>query len=144
MIMDCLSPEQRHWAMSRVKGKDTRIEIQVRKYLFSKGFRFRKNDKRYPGKPDIVLPRYKTVIFVNGCFWHQHPNCSRSKLPVANADYWKKKLQKNVANDQMHKQQLEEMGWQVIVLWECKLKANFSGVLDAAINNVLKVMKGKK
>ena len=136
--MDRLSPDQRSWTMSRVKGKDTKIEVQVRKYLFSKGFRFRKNDKRYPGKPDVVLPKYKTVIFVNGCFWHQHPNCSRSKLPVANAEYWKNKLQKNVINDRIHREQLQQMGWTVIYLWECELKKDFIGVMDA----VIKVMQG--
>ena len=136
--MDRLSPDQRSWTMSRVKGKNKKIEMQVRKYLFSKGFRFRKNDKRYPGKPDVVLPKYKTVIFVNGCFWHQHPNCSRSKLPVANAEYWKNKLQKNVINDQIHREQLQQMGWTVIYLWEKKKKKDFIGVMDA----VIKVMQG--
>lgn len=135
--MDRLSADQRSWTMSRVKGKDTKIEVQVRKYLFSKGFRFRKNDKRYPGKPDIVLPKYKTVIFVNGCFWHQHPNCSRSKLPVANAEYWKNKLQKNVINDQMHEQQLQQMGWKVVNLWECELKKDFTSVMDTVIKEML-------
>lgn len=139
--MDRLSPDQRSWTMSRVKGKDTKIEIQVRKYLFSKGLRFRKNDKRYPGKPDVVLPKYKTVIFINGCFWHQHPNCSRSKLPMANADYWKKKLQKNVINDQIHKKKLEEMGWQVVILWECKLKKDFVGFMDAVLKDILGITK---
>lgn len=134
--MDRLSPDQRSWTMSRVKGKDTKIEIQVRKYLFSKGFRFRKNDKRYPGKPDVVLPKYKTVIFVNGCFWHQHPNCSRSKLPVANAEYWKSKLEKNVLNDRIHEKQLQQMGWAVVNLWECELKKDFTGVMDAVIKEM--------
>lgn len=81
---------------------------------------------------------YKTVIFVNGCFWHQHPNCSRSKLPVANAEYWKNKLQKNVINDRIHREQLQQMGWTVIYLWECELKKDFIGVMDA----VIKVMQG--
>ena len=120
--------------MSRVKGKDTKIEIQVRSYLFLKGYRFRKNDKRYPGKPDVVLPKYKTVIFVNGCFWHQHPGCKHSKLPETNNEYWKEKLQKNVVNDQMHTKQLQDMGWRVIVLWECELKKDFDNQMKKVIS----------
>lgn len=132
--MDVLTPEQRSWTMSRVKGKDTKIEIQVRSYLFLKGYRFRKNDKRYPGKPDVVLPKYKTVIFVNGCFWHQHPGCKHSKLPETNNEYWKEKLQKNVVNDQMHTKQLQDMGWRVIVLWECELKKDFDNQMKKVIS----------
>lgn len=132
--MDVLTPEQRSWTMSRVKGKDTKIKIQVRSYLFLKGYRFRKNDKRYPGKPDVVLPKYKTVIFVNGCFWHQHPGCKHSKLPETNNEYWKEKLQKNVVNDQMHTKQLQDMGWRVIVLWECELKKDFDNQMKKVIS----------
>ena len=107
--------------MSRVRGKNTKPEEIVRKYLFSKGFRYRKNDKRYPGKPDILLPKYHTAIFINGCFWHQHPNCSSATLPETNEDYWRKKLQRNVERDAMQIRQLHEMGWYVIVLWECEI-----------------------
>lgn len=128
--MDTLTPERRSWNMSRIKGKDTKIEIKVRQYLFSKGFRFRKNDKRYPGKPDVVLPKYKTVIFVNGCFWHQHPNCIQARLPKSNTEYWKAKMEKNVANDQLHYEKLQAMGWTVKVLWECELKKNFDIIMD--------------
>ena len=80
-MSDSISPEHRSWNMSRIRGKDTKIEVMVRKYLFSKGFRFRKNDKRYPGKPDVVLPKYRTVIFVNGCFWHHHEGCKNATIP---------------------------------------------------------------
>lgn len=135
--MDTLTPERRSWNMSRIKGKDTKIEIKVRQYLFSKGFRFRKNDKRYPGKPDVVLPKYKTVIFVNGCFWHQHPGCIQSRLPKSNTEYWKAKMEKNVANDSLHYDQLQEMGWTVKVLWECQLKKNFEGMMDGVISELL-------
>ena len=107
--------------MSRVRGKNTKPEEIVRKYLFSKGFRYRKNDKRYPGKPDILLPKYHTAIFINGCFWHQHPNCSSATLPETNKYYWRKKLQRNVERDAMQIRQLHEMGWYVIVLWECEI-----------------------
>jgi DNA mismatch endonuclease (patch repair protein) len=119
--MDKFSKEKRRDIMSRVRGKNTKPEEVVRKYLFSRGFRYRKNDGRYPGKPDIVLPKYHTVIFVNGCFWHQHQGCKSATLPDTNRDYWKVKLQKNVNRDAVQINQLQEMGWYVIVLWECEL-----------------------
>lgn len=121
-MTDHISPEHRSWNMSRIKGKDTSIEVQVRSWLFSRGFRFRKNDKRYPGKPDIVMPKYKTVIFINGCFWHRHEGCKYATMPKTNTEYWEQKFQRNVENDKQHMNQLEEMGWRVIVLWECRLK----------------------
>lgn len=134
--MDSITPEHRSWNMSRIHGKDTKIEVEVRKYLFAKGFRFRKNDKRYPGKPDIVLPKYNTVVFVNGCFWHMHEGCKQGRLPKSNLDYWREKLEKNVANDKLHEQQLMGMGWNTITLWECELKKDFEGVMDNLINTL--------
>ncbi len=134
--MDSLTPEKRSWNMSRIRGKDTSIEVQVRKYLFSKGYRFRKNDKRYPGKPDIVLPKYKTVVFINGCFWHMHQGCKQGRLPKSNIEYWKNKLEKNVSNDKVHIQQIEQMGWTPIVLWECELKNDFEGVMERLIKQL--------
>ena len=134
--MDGLTPEKRSWNMSRIKGKDTSIEVKVRKYLFSKGFRYRKNDKRYPGKPDVVLPKYKTVIYVNGCFWHMHSGCKQGRLPKSNIDYWKEKLEKNVSNDELHLKQIKEMGWTPIVIWECELKKNFDDVMEALVNDL--------
>ena len=86
-MSDSLTAQTRSWNMSRIKGKDTKIEISVRKYLFAKGFWFRKNDKRYPGKPDVVLPKYKTVIFVNGCFWHRHSGCKDATIPKTRTDF---------------------------------------------------------
>lgn len=109
--------------MSQVKGKNTKPEEVVRKFLFSKGFRYRKNDRRYPGKPDIVLPKYKTIIFVNGCFWHQHAGCKSATLPETNYSYWKEKLQRNVARDKIQIAKLKDMGWYVIVLWECEISS---------------------
>lgn len=134
--MDSLTPEKRSWNMSRIKGKDTSIEIKVRKYLFSRGFRFRKNDKRYPGKPDVVLPKYKTVIFINGCFWHMHEGCKQGRLPKSNVEYWKEKLEKNVLNDKLHIRQIEDMGWFPIVLWECELKDNFDEVMEKLVEQL--------
>lgn len=92
------------------------------KYLFSHGFRYRKNDKRYPGKPDIVLPKFRTVIFVNGCFWHKHEGCRYFVVPKTNTEFWMNKISRNVERDAENLRQLEEMGWKVIVVWECELK----------------------
>ena len=120
-MADNHTPELRSFNMARISGKDTSIEVKVRKYLFSKGYRFRKNDKRYPGKPDIVLPKYKTVIFIHGCFWHQHPFCRYATTPKTNVEFWHSKFERNVANDKKHYAELERMGWHVIVIWECEL-----------------------
>lgn len=121
-MTDRITPEHRSWNMSRIKGKDTKIEVKVRSWLFSKGFRFRKNDRRYPGTPDIVLPKYKTVIFINGCFWHRHEGCRYATTPKTRTEFWQEKFDRNVANDRKHKEELETMGWSVITLWECELK----------------------
>ena len=134
--MDRLSREKRSWNMSRIKSKDTKIEIMARKYLFAKGFRYRKNDKRFPGKPDIVLPKYKTAIFINGCFWHMHCGCKYGRLPKSNVDYWKEKLEKNVENDSYHIQQIKDMGWNVIIIWECELKKDFEGTMSGIIEQL--------
>ena len=120
--MDVHSKEVRSYNMSRIKGKDTKPEEVVRKYLFSKGFRYRKNDKRLPGTPDIVLPQYKTVIFVNGCFWHGHKNCKYFVWPKTNTDFWKKKINANVQRDNIKIENLHNLGWKVIIVWECELK----------------------
>ena len=108
--------------MSCIKGKGTKPEEIVRKYLFSQGFRYRKNDKRLPGTPDIVLPKYKTVIFVNGCFWHGHKGCKYFVWPKNNAEFWKKKIEDNISRDQKSIELLEAQGWSVIIIWECELK----------------------
>lgn len=136
-MSDSISPEHRSWNMSRIRGKDTKIEVMVRKYLFSKGYRFRKNDKRYPGKPDVVLPKYHTVIFVNGCFWHHHEGCKNATMPKTRTDFWKEKLGKNVANDRKHIRLLEEAGWNVITLWECELEKDF----EARMNTLIEELK---
>lgn len=121
--MDRITKAKRSDIMSRVRCQNTKPEEIVRKYLFSEGFRYRKNDKRYPGKPDIVLPKYKTIIFVNGCFWHQHYGCKAAALPEANHQYWEEKLNKNVERDKQEIQQLKDMGWRVIVVWECEISS---------------------
>lgn len=108
--------------MSQIRSKNTKPEEIVRKYLFSKGIRYRKNDKRYPGRPDIILPKYKTAIFVNGCFWHMHDGCPKFIMPKSNIEYWKPKLERNKRHDIENKIALEKQGWKVIVVWECDLK----------------------
>lgn len=120
--MDVHSKEVRSYNMSCIKGKGTKPEEMVRKYLFSQGFRYRKNDKRLPGTPDIVLPKYKTVIFVNGCFWHGHEECKYFVWPKNNAEFWKAKILQNIERDKRDFERLENAGWKVIVVWECQLK----------------------
>jgi DNA mismatch endonuclease (patch repair protein) len=124
-MADTKTPAERSENMSRIRSTNTKPEEIVRKYLFSHGFRYRKNDKRYPGKPDIVLPKYRTIIFVNGCFWHMH-GCSRSRLPRSNEEYWKPKIERNIKRDAENKQKLEVAGWNVIIVWECELKKRTS------------------
>lgn len=124
-MADTKTPAERSENMSRIRSTNTKPEEIVRKYLFSHGFRYRKNDKRYPGKPDIVLPKYRTIIFVNGCFWHMH-GCSRSRLPRSNEEYWKPKIERNIKRDAENKQKLEAAGWNVIIVWECELKKRTS------------------
>jgi DNA mismatch endonuclease (patch repair protein) len=121
-MADVHSKETRSYNMSQIKGKDTKPEVIVRKFLFSKGLRFRKNDKRYPGHPDIVLPKYKTAVFIHGCFWHLHEGCRYAKIPSSNVDFWEKKLNGNRERDKRNKDMLEDMGWRVITVWECQLK----------------------
>lgn len=121
-MADIKSKESRSYNMSRIKGKGTKPEELVRKYLFSRGFRYRKNDKRLPGSPDIVLPKYRTVIFVNGCFWHKHEGCKYFVWPRDNAEFWKEKIQANVMRDERKQTELIAQGWNVIIVWECELK----------------------
>ena len=119
--MDNHTQEQRHYNMSQIKSKNTKPEDFVRKYLFANGFRFRKNDKRYAGHPDIVLPKYKTIIFINGCFWHMH-DCKDFVLPKSNLEYWIPKLERNKKRDESNIHLLQSEGWHVIIIWECELK----------------------
>ncbi len=121
-VADVHTPEQRSYNMSRIRGKDTKPEGIVRKYLFAQGFRYRKNDTKLPGKPDIVLPKYHTVIFVNGCFWHGHDGCKYFVWPKNHADFWRKKIAENTLRDTKNCKLLRELGWQVITIWECELK----------------------
>ena len=121
-MADVHTPEQRSYNMSRIRGKNTKPEELVRKYLFSQGFRYRKNDARLPGKPDIVLPKYKTVIFVNGCFWHAHEGCKYFVWPKNNKEFWGNKIQGNVLRDIKNQKALAGSGWNIVIVWECELK----------------------
>ncbi|MTK06643.1 MAG: DNA mismatch endonuclease Vsr [Hungatella sp.] len=129
-MADSLSPEKRSWNMSRIKNKDTSIEIKVRRFLYSKGFRYRINVKNLPGKPDIVLRKYKTVIFINGCFWHRHENCKDATTPKSRTDFWLEKFNKNVENDKKHTNMLISDGWNVIILWQCEIEKNFEATMS--------------
>jgi DNA mismatch endonuclease (patch repair protein) len=122
ILSDVHSAKTRSYNMSKIKGKATKPEILVRKYLFSKGFRYRVNDRRYPGNPDIVLPKYKVVIFVNGCFWHVHEGCKYFVWPENNKSFWKTKLSSNVERDRKNYEKLVSAGWKVIIIWECELQ----------------------
>lgn len=121
-MADRHSREVRSYNMSRIRGTNTKPEEIVRKYLFSQGFRYRKNDKWLPGTPDIVLPKYKTVIFVNGCFWHMHEGCRYFVWPKSNSEFWYKKITRNCERDETNHKLLFEMGWHILVIWECELR----------------------
>ena len=120
-MADNHTKEIRSMNMSHIRSTNTKPEEKVRKYLFSKGLRYRKNVRTLPGKPDIVLKKYKTVVFVNGCFWHKH-DCGRFVMPASNTEYWEKKINGNVERDKKNTTLLKEQGWRVIVIWECQLK----------------------
>ena len=119
-MSDIFSFQKRSDIMSKIGGKNTKPEILVRKFLFSKGFRYRINVKTLPGKPDIVLPKYKTVIFINGCFWHGH-NCKKGKLPSSNIDFWSEKISNNKSRDDKNSDLLIKLGWKVIIIWQCEI-----------------------
>ena len=129
-MADKLTREKRSWNMSRIRRKYTEIEIKVRKYLFSQGFRFRKNVADMPGKPDIVLSKYKTIIFIHGCYWHRHASCKNCTTPNTNREFWLKKFEKNMQNDSKHQQELEAAGWKVLILWECEIENDFERLMD--------------
>ena len=120
--MDTLSKERRSWNMSRIKGCDTKPELLVRSFLHRHGFRFRLHVKDLPGKPDIVLPKYKVIIEVRGCYWHRHPECKFAYIPKSNLDFWYAKFRENVERDKKNDMLLQKLGWKVIVIWECEME----------------------
>jgi len=137
-MSDVHSKETRSYNMSRIRSKNTKPEEMVRKYLFSRGLRYRKNDKRLPGKPDLVFPKYRVVVFVHGCFWHKHTGCRYFVLPESNAAFWDEKLEGNRLRDERDILQLCKDGWRVIVVWECELKKTTRGDrLERLFNEIL-------
>ena len=121
-MADILTPIQRHSCMSRIRGKDTKPEIRVRKGLHRRGFRFRLQDRRLPGRPDITLPKYGVAIMVNGCFWHGHKGCRYATKPRTNPEFWETKIERNRHRDEVTTAHLEALGWTVITVWECELR----------------------
>jgi DNA mismatch endonuclease, patch repair protein len=135
--VDIFSKQKRSEIMAKVKGKETKPEITLRKFLFSKGFRFRKNVRSLPGSPDIVLPKYRTIIFVHGCFWHGHTDCKFATTPKTRQEYWVAKMQSNKERDQRKKSDLINLGWKVIVIWSCEIQKVLDSKYDliSAIKN---------
>jgi DNA mismatch endonuclease, patch repair protein len=142
-MTDHLSKNKRTWNMSRVRSSNTKPEFIVRSLLHRAGFRFSLRRKDLIGNPDIVLPKYKTVIFVHGCFWHRHPGCKRASIPATNREKWQEKFKKNIKRDFLVKDTLEKEGWQVIVIWECEAKKDPNTVLEKIINQIDPVRKNK-
>lgn len=140
-MTDVHEPAVRSYNMSQIKSKNTKPELVVRKFLYSNGFRFRVHENSLPGKPDIVLKKYHTVIFVNGCFWHRHQNCKYFTEPKTNAKWWLEKIEKNVIKDETSQTRLKEMGWDVIIIWECQLKPSF---LQITLNELLDQIRRTK
>jgi DNA mismatch endonuclease (patch repair protein) len=135
-MADTLTPEKRSWIMSRVKSKSTSIEVKVCKYLYSQGFRYRKNVANLAGKPDIVLGKYHTVIFIHGCFWHRHTGCKDATTPKTNTEFWLRKFTTNIENDKKHLEALQKQGWNIIVLWECEINGNFDQIMQNVISTL--------
>ena len=133
-MLDKLTPSQRHHCMSRIRGKNTKPEILVRKGLHARGFRFRLHNKKLPGSPDIVLPKYGVAIMVNGCFWHGHKGCRYATKPKSNVEFWETKIARNRHRDEVTTAHLEALGWTVITIWECELRT--SSLLDDRLNTL--------
>jgi len=135
-MADVHDKKTRSYNMSQIKGKNTQPEIMVRKFLFSKGYRYRVHVKSLPGKPDIVLPKFKKIIFVNGCFWHGHENCKYYKVPQTRSEWWLAKIEKNRNRDQLAFKNLARLGWKVLVVWSCELFIDAPGRLEKLIYDI--------
>lgn len=138
-MADTLTPEQRKRAMSNVRQKNTEPEKFVCSLLHRLGYRFRKNVSSLPSKPDIVLPKYKTVIFVHGCFWHQHRDCRKANRPTSNIEFWNAKLDKNIKRDKENIKSLKKSGWRVLIVWECELR-NIENLTKRLLRNLKRAM----
>lgn len=129
-MADTITRERRSWNMSRIKGRDTGPELRLRSLLHRAGFRFRLHAKELPGKPDIVLPKYRAAIFVHGCFWHRHEGCRNATMPSTRTEFWKSKFDSNVDRDERNRAALTAAGWTVFTVWECELKSDAPGVVE--------------
>lgn len=134
---DVMTPEQRHRCMQHIRGKETKPEVLARKWLFHHGIRYRKNDKKLPGTPDIVIPNGKVVVFVNGCFWHGHTGCKDFVIPKTRTDWWINKITTTQHRDKEKSTLLEEAGWKVIILWECEVKRNFETRMEEILSDII-------
>ena len=147
-MADRMTIEQRHKCMSRIKSKDTKPELIVRHYLHAHGYRYRINVKRLPGTPDIVLRKYKTVIFINGCFWHGHEGCKHFVMPKTNTKFWQKKIDRNKQRDIEKRVQLRRLGWHTIIIWGCELKPKNRHTtlqaLEQTLNKIFLLNNGAK
>ena len=136
-MADVHTKEIRSYNMSMIKGKNTKPEMLVRKFLHTNGYRYKLHDKSLPGKPDIVLPKYKTVIFVHGCYWHGHKNCKYFVVPKTRTEWWLNKINGNIANDEKAAKALKKEGWKIITIWECNLKpAKVAKTLNALLKKL--------
>ena len=133
MMADSLTAERRSWNMSRIRGSNTKPELTLRSLLHRAGYRFRLHDKTMPGKPDIVLKKHRTAIFVHGCFWHRHSGCKNTTTPSTRADFWAEKFAATVARDQRKESELRSLGWKVITVWECQLARRPDGVVSEIV-----------
>ncbi|MGB5852986.1 MAG: DNA mismatch endonuclease Vsr [Rhodanobacter sp.] len=134
-MTDIVDRATRSRMMSGIRGRDTKPEIIVRKYLHARGFRYRIALKDLPGKPDIVLPKHRTVVFVHGCFWHRHPGCRYAATPSSNRDFWQTKFKQNLARDARAQTQLEKHGWKVLIVWECEVSTERLQLLASEIRS---------
>ena len=134
--MDIWDKEKRSEVMSRIRSKNTKPEMILRKALFARGFRYRVNDRKLPGTPDIVLPKYRTVIFVHGCFWHGHDGCKNASTPKSNIEFWVEKIATNKRRDRIHTEQLTAQGWNVLTVWECDIRHHFKHDLPKLIDTI--------
>jgi len=139
-MTDVHSKEIRSYNMSQIRGKDTKPELLVRKFLFSEGFRYKLHDKKLPGKPDIVLPKYKIVVFVNGCFWHAHKKCKYFVVPKTRKNWWLNKINRTKELDKENYQKLRKRGWKVISIFECELK---NGNAEKTLEKLIKLIKNE-
>ncbi|VBB39930.1 putative very short patch repair endonuclease [uncultured Spirochaetota bacterium] len=135
-MSDKISKEKRSWNMSLIHSKDTKPELVVRRILFEAGFRYRLHRKDLPGRPDIVLSRYRKVVFINGCFWHRHDNCKDASRPKTNSLYWENKIKATKERDRKHLLELISLGWDVVIIWECELESSHSNLKDFVITRI--------